>query len=130
MSAKRSEEFSDLRARLLADGIRLREEIRSGLVRSRVESPEAVAGLPHDLGDEAFADLSADLVISEVGRDVAELRDVDAALSRIAEGTYGTCADCARPIGLDRLGAYPTAKRCLVCQSALDRPLAGRVPSL
>lgn len=130
MSARRSEEFSGLHARLLADASRLREEIRSGLIRSRVESPEAVAGLPHDVGDEAFADLSADLVISEVGRDAAELRDVEAALGRIAEGAYGICADCERPIGLARLGAYPTAKRCLACQSALDRPLASRAPTL
>ncbi|WP_345802369.1 TraR/DksA C4-type zinc finger protein [Microbacterium sp. AZCO] len=45
----------------------------------------------------------------------AELTDIDAALTRIAEGTYGVCADCGRAIPAARLEARPTATRCVDC---------------
>jgi RNA polymerase-binding protein DksA len=45
----------------------------------------------------------------------ADLRAVDAALSRIADGTFGVCERCGRPIGIDRLNARPTAELCIDC---------------
>jgi RNA polymerase-binding transcription factor DksA len=46
---------------------------------------------------------------------VAELADIDAARERLAEGTYGICADCGRRIPEGRLLARPTATRCVAC---------------
>lgn len=43
-----------------------------------------------------------------------QLRDVKAALARIAEGTYGTCPKCGTPIEQKRLEALPSASTCLV----------------
>jgi RNA polymerase-binding transcription factor len=45
----------------------------------------------------------------------ARLADVDAALARVAAGTYGRCADCGRPIAADRLAARPQARTCIDC---------------
>lgn len=45
----------------------------------------------------------------------ARLDDVDAALARIAAGTYGTCETCGEPIAPGRLEARPTARRCITC---------------
>jgi RNA polymerase-binding protein DksA len=45
----------------------------------------------------------------------ADLRAVDAALARIADGTFGVCERCGRPIGIDRLNARPTAELCIDC---------------
>ena len=45
----------------------------------------------------------------------ARLADVDAALARRAEGAYGTCADCGRPIAPERLAARPAARTCIDC---------------
>ena len=45
-----------------------------------------------------------------------ELRDIDAARGRLAQGIYGTCVDCGLGIPYARLRAFPTAKRCLSCQ--------------
>ena len=45
----------------------------------------------------------------------ADLHAVDAALSRMAEGTFGVCGRCGRPIGIDRLNARPTAELCIEC---------------
>ncbi|WP_426520041.1 TraR/DksA family transcriptional regulator [Diaminobutyricibacter sp. McL0618] len=45
----------------------------------------------------------------------ADLHAVDAALSRLADGTFGVCVRCGRPIGIDRLNARPTAELCIDC---------------
>ncbi len=44
-----------------------------------------------------------------------ELVEIEAALARIAEGTFGTCELCGGAIGRDRLRALPEARRCLAC---------------
>ena len=51
--------------------------------------------------------------LSEIVR--RELREIDAALGRIAEGRYGTCLACGGPMGLQRLRALPEARYCLSC---------------
>ena len=70
--------------------------------------------------DTNFADTSQ--VTTERGEaerlaaDLQEaLSDVDDALRRIAEGTYGRCERCGNPIGEARLEAMPAARRCLDC---------------
>jgi RNA polymerase-binding transcription factor DksA len=41
--------------------------------------------------------------------------DVRAALDRVAEGRYGICERCGRPIPAERLEARPTARTCVGC---------------
>jgi RNA polymerase-binding transcription factor len=43
----------------------------------------------------------------------AKLRDVERALEKLAEGTYGVCDVCGAPIGSERLEAIPWAARCI-----------------
>ena len=50
-----------------------------------------------------------------------ELADVDDALHRWAQGTYGVCAHCGRPIPAARLEARPTAVRCVDCAARESR---------
>jgi DnaK suppressor protein len=58
-------------------------------------------------------------------RDLAELRDLEAARLRLAAGTYGTCADCGGDIGYERLRANPAAQRCIACQTRHEKTFAG-----
>jgi RNA polymerase-binding transcription factor DksA len=51
--------------------------------------------------------------LDEKGR--RELVAIDAALERIAAGTYGRCADCSESIAINRLRAYPSALSCARC---------------
>ena len=55
------------------------------------------------------------------GRAELQLQVVDAALARIADGTYGTCIRCGNPIPTERLEALPWAARCIDCQTIVDR---------
>jgi RNA polymerase-binding protein DksA len=46
------------------------------------------------------------------------LAEVERALERLADGTYGTCERCGRPIAPARLEARPTARLCIGCATA------------
>jgi len=72
-----------------------------------------------DLPDEA------DLAATEINQSmVFKLRDrerhllakIDQALSRIDDGSFGTCLDCEEPIEIKRLEARPVSTLCLVCK--------------
>lgn len=49
-------------------------------------------------------------------RAARQLRALESARTRLADGSFGRCVACGRDIGLDRLIAHPTAQRCLACQ--------------
>jgi DnaK suppressor protein len=46
-----------------------------------------------------------------------QLTRVDAALARLADGSYGRCEHCGQPIAPERLAARPTATTCIGCAS-------------
>mgnify|MGYP000644210469 CR=1 FL=1 len=100
---------------------KLREEIRGALVASGTDEHQQLAGAVHDAGDEAVANLLHDVTLESVHRDVQELRAVEAALDRLAQGQLGTCTDCGGPVGARRLEALPTATRCIACEERHDK---------
>jgi DnaK suppressor protein len=53
--------------------------------------------------------------------ETAELGDIEAAMERMDAGTYGQCTDCGVSIPPARLNAYPTAKRCIDCQTVAEQ---------
>ena len=101
-----------------------REALRAEIQRELANSDDPrVTGFMNQLvatEDWVLADILTDLDIATVTRDVGELAEVDTALARIAEGSYGTCSDCGEPIGWPRLNAQPTAERCIACQQKLE----------
>ena len=94
----------------------LREEIRLELLDSDDQTYIELAGQVHDTAEASVADLLVDLQLADIDRHIQETRDIDAALLRIAAGIYGVCNDCRTSIVIERLQAYPTAKRCHRCQ--------------
>jgi DnaK suppressor protein len=54
------------------------------------------------------------------------LVQVNAALERMNEGNYGTCLRCGKPIGEERLEAFPYVAYCIECQSLIEREQALR----
>jgi RNA polymerase-binding transcription factor DksA len=99
----------------------LLSEIRSEVARTRDEPFAALAGATPDKGDEAPADLLADVGEAEVTRDLTELKSLEAARKRIEDGSYGICADCGADIPFQRLLAEPGALRCVDCQARHEK---------
>jgi RNA polymerase-binding transcription factor DksA len=71
-----------------------------------------------DLGTETF-EREKDLSILENVE--AELADIEHALARISDGSYGTCEACGRAIDEERLEAMPATRLCLDDQAAAER---------
>ena len=95
-----------------------------------IEDAEAgLAGLMKDAGDGAGhdqADMGAtsferdhELTVVHIERDM--VAQIDKALARIDDGTYGICEVCAEPIGKMRLMAFPRATLCLPCKQREER---------
>jgi len=80
---------------------------------------------PGDDADHAIGEALAGINLAVIDRHVRDLRDIEAAQARIGEGGFGDCVDCGCEIEFARLQAYPTAKRCLVCQQQRERLYAG-----
>lgn len=83
------------------------------------EAQQRVDSVP-DVGDQALLD-------SERGRDISILemrnrlrQNIDEALVRLDEGTYGICSDCGVEISEKRLKAIPFARRCVACQEKVE----------
>ena len=125
-------DLADLRQALLARREQLTREVEDGQQRRLNEdSFSVVASEVADAGDASLAHEQLDLRTTQIERDLVELRDVESALDRIKDGTYGTCVRCGRDIGMARLRANPAASRCIECQTAVEHQFAGNAtPSL
>ena len=95
-------------------------EVSEELIQSDDESYIQLAGQVHDLAEESVADLLVDLQLANVDRHIAEIREIDAALMRLAIDGFGQCIDCNDEIEIERLEAYPTARRCEPCQTRFE----------
>jgi DnaK suppressor protein len=120
-----AKQLSGLKSTLEERSRVLREEIRQELLDSDQEHYIDLAGQVHDLEEESVADLLIDIGLSIIDMHINDLRDVEAALRRIHVGAYGVCIDCDDEVELERLQAFPTAKRCLMCQENYERNHAG-----
>jgi RNA polymerase-binding transcription factor DksA len=78
---------------------------------------------PADQGTETFEqemDETTDMLLAE------ELRQVEIAQQRLADGGYGTCVDCGKEIPAARLEAVPEAVRCIEDQARYEATLRAR----
>ncbi|MGH9155403.1 MAG: TraR/DksA C4-type zinc finger protein [Acidimicrobiales bacterium] len=104
--------LQSLRDDFHAEGLTSESENDSLSELSSVEQHQA------DVGTETF-NRERDLSILETVE--AELDDVEHALRRLDDGTYGTCEACGRAIDDGRLEALPAARFCLADQSLAER---------
>ena len=118
-------DLKELRRLLEAERRRLTEELEA----MQEHQPE----LEHQVGldltgsyDEDFADVAGDTFEREKGLATessvqAMLTQVEEALARMDDGTYGICENCGRPIHPARLRAIPYAKLCIDCKAKEER---------
>ncbi len=69
------------------------------------------------------ATISADSAIEQAisNKQLKELKDVEYALFKIKNGTYGICEMCEEPIGEERLKVKPQAKYCILCREIVEK---------
>ena len=117
-------ETEDFRERLLAERQRLTDAIENlerehaGSLEDETSELSLADNHPGDIATETF-DRELDEGLEEGAR--RRLGEIDAALGRIEDGTYGTCTACGNPIGLERLRAVPWAALCIDDQRRLEQ---------
>ena len=121
MSAIDTDRF---RQRLLEE----RKRVEAAIQYLREEHPgsleeeiEESVGADNHLADTATAtlDREIDYTLGENSEQV--LAEIDDALKRIEDGTFGTCPTCGQPIAPERLEAMPWATQCIDCKRKDER---------
>jgi RNA polymerase-binding protein DksA len=111
----------EARRRLEAERTRLESELdRLRLRDPETESAGELSSVddPAELGTETF---ERELALTQLEIVERKLTDVDEALRRLDQGSYGICQACGRPIEAARLEAMPAARYCLEDQAKLER---------
>lgn len=108
------------------------DKLRKTLLLRREALARSIKGdlsLLRELHGEASGDIldaAADSVQDEINSRLLEVESdellaIDAAINRIADGTYGVCQDCDKPIPLRRLQAVPYVVDCIDCRRAAEK---------
>ena len=118
--ARVKQRLREERARRLALAGRLRQE-----GADPVESGElsTVDQHPAELGSETF---ERELELTTLTIVENDLKDIDDALRRLDDGSYGICEECGKPIDEARLEAVPWARYCVVDQARIEQALSRR----
>jgi DnaK suppressor protein len=125
MAALTQSQINQLAKKLNEDYKTLLREVREELENSGNQHRiDLLNEEPGDSGDESMANALADFNLTILDRHIDGMRDIEAALQRIKNGEYGACIDCGDDVGFPRLQAYPTAKRCIVCQEQREKHYA------
>jgi RNA polymerase-binding transcription factor DksA len=107
----------------------LRTRIADEMQRTGTEDYEQLHGVVGDEADRAFVETAVDIETGRAEQQIRELREIEAARERVAQGTFGICIDCGGPIEYERLRIYTHAVRCAECQTLHENPGArGRIP--
>ena len=85
------------------------------------ETEEVLGSADNHLGDAASGTLDREIDYTLEEHSGGVVGQIDAALARIADGSYGTCTNCGRPIPEERLEARPWATLCIGCQRDASR---------
>ncbi len=102
------------RSQLAAERARLAAEVGEA-----IQAPDQMTYGSQAAAASQVFDQQRDLALRE--RAVQHLAQVDAALLRLDDGTFGVCVRCGREIAPARIEALPWAAHCIDCQTALDR---------
>jgi len=92
-------------------------EARMVLLTTRAEEAESTLREGHSADFEEYAtEAEGDEVLEGLeGSAVAEISQINAALARIEDGSYGECVTCGAQVGEKRLEAVPHTPQCISC---------------
>jgi DnaK suppressor protein len=105
-----------LRQMLLEERQQVLKAVEDLLARRRMAQAEQRDDSVPDVADMALQDATEEQLISLMELKNGMREQIDEALLRVADGTYGLCEDCGREISERRLKAVPFARRCIECQ--------------
>jgi DnaK suppressor protein len=122
-----TEQFRELllakRAEILGDVSTLHNE---AVTKDREDATSDLSSMPIHMADLGTDNYELEFTLGLIEGERAILREIDEALERIRQGTYGACLATGRPIGKARLKAKPWAKYCYEYTLAQEQGQARR----
>lgn len=115
-SSNKDERKELLRKALLKGREETIKEITDQLGRKLDEDLQTKIDSALDVGDQSLLNLTEGIDISLLEMRNRMRKDIDDALNRLEEGTYGICIDCGEEISEGRLKVVPFATHCVKCQ--------------
>ena len=113
------DQFQSLRERLQSQ----RDEILNMYKQDLRAGQESADDGTEDIVDRANNAYNRELMFSLSDNERATLLQIENALRRMDEGSYGKCANCGQMIALQRLEAVPWARFCIDCQELAEKGL-------
>ena len=113
-----AETLAKHRERLLT----LQRQIEQRVFRLETELSTMEAERDIERMDHAQEEAVNDEMIALGERSRQQMQEIQAALARIEDGTYGDCTRCGEPINPKRLQTLPTTRFCIRCQEQLETP--------
>ena len=120
--AKLRRRLEDRRAQIVSDVSYMADEIRA----LGIDQDDENGALGNHIAEDGSSVTESEriVVVSEDLQDI--LAQVNAALERMDDGTYGQCQRCGRSIAAARLEAFPYVAYCIECQALIEREQALR----
>ena len=113
------EELAEVRGRLLDEITELNADVaraEAGLAEG--DDSEGAGDDPADAGAKTY-EREREIALTLNARDL--IAQNERAIARIDAGTYGVCESCHKPIGKERLQAFPRATLCVACKQREER---------
>ncbi|MCK9572088.1 MAG: TraR/DksA family transcriptional regulator [Candidatus Omnitrophica bacterium] len=91
------------------------------LKKSQKEASGDISGYTYHMADVATDNYDREFSLDLASGERKSLYELEDALKRIEEGSFGFCDQCKRPISKLRLKALPSARLCVKCQESLEK---------
>jgi len=112
------EELDTFRSQLLE-----RRQTLAGDAKSLADQAlqnEGGSHLPIHMADHGSENFDKEMALGLVETEEQEIRAIDDAFRKMAEGTFGRCEECEQEIAMPRLEAIPYARYCIQCQQQIE----------
>jgi DnaK suppressor protein len=100
-----------------------KDEISQELVKNKDAGQESSDEMTQDIADKATSSYTKEFLFSLSDSERTLVQQIDQALARIDEGSYGTCTHCATLLMEKRLEAVPWTPYCLDCMELSEKGL-------
>ncbi len=106
---------------------RLLQEKKNGLMaelaKTKNAEEETTEESTQDIADKAVSSYTREFLYSLNDSERNTIQQIDQALGRIEDGTYGSCLNCGTPMSEKRLTAIPWSRHCVDCQELAEKGL-------
>ncbi|MBU1076937.1 MAG: TraR/DksA C4-type zinc finger protein [Spirochaetes bacterium] len=121
----RKKEFEKIHRELQEEKV----EILNRLMKDRANYYENLKNEGGDLADEAMESIEREIIYDLSIAEKKELEEINTAIKKLEEGTYGVCEMCDKDIPIERLKVKPYAKFCTHCREIDERKKKNHVMS-